>query len=289
VRLHPDADLWFGCPVNKPVVIVGMGQLGATLAEGFLKMGSPVIPVLRHQRVSELGVDPALVVLAVGEDDLRAVLSSVPDELKDRVVLIQNELRPDQWLSQEFYEERDPTIAIVWFEKKAGKLPHVVLPTVLYGPHSSALGQALERLGLPCRQLQTDDELVFELVLKNLYILGLNLGGAEVEGTAGELLSRHGEAFGKISEEILLLEGALMKSVHGRGVRGAALAAIALNSAQLHAGFERAVAADPGHACSGRSAARRLARSLSHARTLHLKLPHLSDLSHRLSAREAQQ
>jgi hypothetical protein len=162
--------------VEKAIIVVGLGQLGSLFAEGFLKGGHPVVPVRRGEAVDVVlnKYDPELILVAVGEDDLSSVLLSIPEGYWDRVALLQNELRPNQWLGSEGVYLTDPTIASVWFERKAGKTPHVVLPTVLYGPHSLVLARALVAWDLPFRVLEGEDELCFELALKNLYILGLN-------------------------------------------------------------------------------------------------------------------
>lgn len=287
--MRTEANDWFGCRVQKPVVIVGMGQLGTIFAEGFLKLGYPVVSVLRGQNMQETSVEPRLVVLAVGEDDLHAALASVPDEWKDRVVLLQNELRPEQWLSHQFYREQDPTVAIVWFEKKPGKLPHVVLPTVLYGPHSVLLEQTLVGLSLACRRIQSDEELIFELFLKNLYILGLNLGGIETGGSAGDLLSHPSDILQRVSADVLELERVSLKRVEPLGSRGAALSGIRPDEQALSEALSGAIAADPEHACSGRSAPRRLQRSLVLAEKLGIQLPAFIDLARVLQARGSQQ
>ena len=176
--------------VLPPVVIVGLGELGSVFARGLLRLGHPVVPVLRSTPVaalSEAHPDPALVLVAVGEDDLAPALGDLPPQWLSRVALVQNELLPGQW---EAAGVEQPTVAVVWFEKKAGKEPHDVVPTVLAGPRANLLARCLEGLGIAHR-LVPETELLHELVAKNLYILVLNLAGLLVEGTAGDLLTVH--------------------------------------------------------------------------------------------------
>ena len=84
---------------NKPVVIVGMGEMGGVFARGFLRSGCPVFPVTRQMNaslVAEELPDPELVLLAVAEADFAPVIEGVPNVWRDRLVLLQNELLPWQ-------------------------------------------------------------------------------------------------------------------------------------------------------------------------------------------------
>jgi ketopantoate reductase len=265
--------------MRAPVVIVGLGQLGAVFAEAFLRLGRPVVPVLRGQSVTEvLGAgsaapEPELVLVAVGEDDLAAALASVPVALRDRVVLLQNELRPAQWRRAGI---TSPTLAIVWFEKKPGAPLSEVRPTVVAGPHAALVAAALEKVGVHAtvRPEAIDDPAVaHELVLKNLYILGLNLTGLATGGTAGEMLGEHSERFRTVVDELFELEAELLESADDE------LSRDSLDRERLDRELREALLADPEHGASGRSAPRRLERSLEHSRTVGLRLEHLEDLA----------
>lgn len=277
--------------MEKAIVVVGLGQLGALFAEGLLKAGHPVVPVLRGEAI-EIAIDkydPELILVAVGEDDLAPVLASISDSYGSRVALLQNELRPNQWLSSQ--EERliDPTIASIWFERKAGKAPHVVLPTVLFGPYSAILARALTAWDLPFRVIEGEDELCFELALKNLYILALNLGGLCVGGSAGELLTSHAAVLDEITTDVLRLEQGLLSTIASQQGRARAFAEVTLNTKKLKEALQDAIQADPEHGCAGRSAPRRLERTLHHAARLGMELPSLRRLQKKLQAQEAQQ
>lgn len=248
--------------VLPPVVIVGLGELGSVFARGLLRLGHPVLPVLRSTpvaAVSEAYPEPAVVLVTVGEDDLPPALGDLPPQWLSRVALVQNELLPAQWESAGV--ER-PTVAVVWFEKKAGREAHDVLPTVLSGPQAELLARCLEVQGIT-RRLAPEADLLHELVAKNLYILVLNLAGLAVEGTAGDLLTVHRATFDALVGEVIELQRALVGPD----------AAAQLDSARLLASLETAIASDPAHGLAGRSAPRRLQRNLQHAHRLGIELP----------------
>ncbi len=246
-----------------PIVIVGPGEIGSTFATGFLRLGHTVSPVLRGQslvaRASELP-PPTLVLVAVGEWELEPTLSALPELWRSQVVLVQNELVPSIWEAHQL----SPSISIVWFEKRAGQAPRVVLPSVNYGPHADLLGGALGAIGLPCRKITDSATLILELAKKNLYILTLNLAGLRSQGTAAHLRTEHAELFSTLARELITLESTLMLRP--------------LPEAELILGLEAAIDADPEHSCQGRTATRRLARALEQARARNLVLPTLEAL-----------
>ncbi|MBT8212555.1 MAG: hypothetical protein KJN71_05350, partial [Acidimicrobiia bacterium] len=76
--------------MSNKIVIIGLGQLGAVFAHGFLRSGRTVVPVTRGVAQQEVAADvprPELVLVAVGEADIDAVLADVPDVWRDRVCL----------------------------------------------------------------------------------------------------------------------------------------------------------------------------------------------------------
>lgn len=261
-----------------PVVIVGLGELGGVFGRGLLKCGHPVVPVLRHSPVDELAArhpEPELVLVTVAEDDLPSVLERLPAAWRSRVGLVQNELLPRSWQSAGI---EGPTVAVVWFEKKAGRPVHEVLPTVLAGSRAPLLAGALRVLGIGCRSVEDDvpaalaeATLLHELVAKNLYILVLNLAGLEIEGTAGDLLTVHRGLLDVLAGETLELQRSLV------GPDAAAL----LDDRRLMEALETAIASDPAHGCAGRSAKRRLERNLHLARERGLRLSNFERLARR--------
>lgn len=249
--------------MSKPIVIVGLGEMGGALAHGWLRCGRTVVPVNRSDRLARVDVDPELVLVAVAETDLSAVLASLPERVKDRVALLQNELLPVDW---ERHGITDPSVACVWFEKKKNRPLHVVLPSPVAGPHAELVVAAIAALGLPAECI-SGAALLTELVTKNLYILTSNIAGLEVGGTVAELWRDHRELATDVAREVLAIQS---------WRAGAPLVPEALIAKMVHA-FE----GDPGHACTGRSAPARLERALAHAAEAGLAVPTLSSLAER--------
>lgn len=249
-------------------VVVGMGQLGSLFAEGWLKLGYPVIPKLRHQSFDEVeaqlaGRLPRAVLIAVGETALPQVLAELPTAYGSRVLLVQNELLPVVW--QQARPGLQVSGAVVWFEKKGSAQARPLRASVLFGPQAELLAEAYQRLELPYRIAGSAVERDFELVLKNLYILGLNLGGLAHPGNAANLWFNHAEFARGLVGELIELQSAQL----GRQ----------LAQPPLFAGLEEAILATPEQACRGRTAEERLARALAQAERYGLKLPVLSSLN----------
>jgi ketopantoate reductase len=252
--------------VNPNIVVVGMGQLGEVFARCFLRAGFTTVPVLRSQSI-EGRVDEGtrLLLLAVGEADLDQALASVPNELLPQVVLLQNELRPASFSSryQADSKKSGPTILVVWFEKKGERPPVVVLPSVLFGPQSELMQQALAKMDLPARRIDGPAELAHELALKNLYILGLNLSGLRGASRAGELLDA-GAPFEALVDELISLEQAGQRAANWD---------VELDHQRLRRDLELSIQADPNHGCAGRTAPERLARTLELGEKWGVALP----------------
>lgn len=250
----------------QPVVTVGLGQMGGTFAHGLLRAGRTVIPVTRAMTMDEVAAEvpePELVLVAVAEDALDRVLAGVPAAWRDRLALLQNELLPADW---EKHGLADPTVAIVWFEKKKTTPIHVILPTRVAGPHARLLVDALSALEIAAEVI-APDALVFELVRKNLYILTSNIAGLEVGGTTGELWKEHRALATDVANEVLALQ--------------AWRAGRTLDSKALLDALAEALEADPQHKCTGRSAPARLERALAQAAQAGLTLPTLQRIHSR--------
>ncbi|UJR84945.1 hypothetical protein [Sandaracinus amylolyticus] len=247
---------------RRPVAIVGLGQLGATFGMGLLRLGRPVLPVLRGDAIDALVAhDPELVLVAVAEKDQSATFDAIPPALRKRIALVQNELLPPDWQAHEIV---DPTVAVVWFEKKRGRGAKVVRTTRIGGPCADLLVRALESVDLPARRIDARD-LTFELVRKDLYILGSNLAGLKVGGTTADLCTTHRTFVTGILEDVLTLDEARL---------GATLPREAL----IECAFLD-FAKDPEHASTGRSAPERLARTLARAEALGVELPSIRALT----------
>lgn len=249
----------------KSVVVVGLGQLGHVFAGGFLRCGYTVVPVNRGDHpgvVADAHPHPECVLVAVGEADLAGVLDAMPMIWRSRVALIQNELLPADWTRHGY---TDPTVISVWFEKKAGRDPKPLIASPVAGPSARVLIAALAAMQLPAREVAAGSELLFELVVKNVYILTTNLAGLKTGGTVSELWAGHRDFAHAVAGDVIALQEALT------GVR--------FDHAALIAGMLAAFDGDPGHQCMGRSAPARLQRALAHADRLHLAVPHLRALA----------
>ena len=250
--------------MKKPIVIIGIGEMGGVFARGFLRSGYPVFPVTRKMSLEEVSAeltDPELVLLAVAEKDLHNSLDTLPSAWRDKLVLLQNELLPGDWQQ---YSYTDPTIISVWFEKKKGQDAKVLIPSPAYGPHADLLKTALGNIDIPVRVLGDESELLFELVRKNVYILTTNIAGLETGGTVSELWSQHRDLANDVATEVIQIQEKLTGGT--------------LESDRLIAGMIEAFEGDPDHNCMGRSAPARLQRALQLASQYQLTLPVLASL-----------
>lgn len=248
-----------------PVVLIGVGELGGVFARGLLREGCPLYPIQRDtdaQAMADTIRSPSLVLVTVAEDDLHAVLQALPQDWRDRVGLVQNELLPQDWCKHDVV---DPTITVVWFEKKPGQDYKVILPSLVYGPQAGLITRALRSLQIPCRKLTTQQDLLFELVRKNLYILTTNIAGLVSGGTVAELWVSHRALAEQVAHEVIEVQRWL----------GAA----ELPREPLIEGMVEAINADPQHRCTGRSAPARLARALAQANTAGLAVPTLRQIA----------
>ena len=247
------------------VVVIGLGQLGRVFAGGLLRAGRTVIPVNRGDDMAALAKShpaPERVLVAVAENDLHTVLAALPENWKPRVALIQNELLPRDWQA---HGTVDPTVISVWFEKKKGIDAKPLIASPAAGPGAALLCRALTAIDLPCREVALGEELLFELVRKNLYILTTNIAGLKTSGTVSQLWAQH-EAFARqVANEVMDIQDALAGTRHDRDA--------------LIAGMLEAFDGDPEHGCTGRSAPARLARAIRHADEAGLAVPTLRSLA----------
>lgn len=251
--------------MNQPVILIGIGEMGGVFARGLLRAGYPVVPVVRGRALDKVQSDvpdPEAVVVAVAEKDLDAVLQSLPNVWHDRVVLLQNELLPKDW---EAHRLKNPTVISVWFEKKYPNDYKPLVPSPVSGPKAGLIKTALESLKIPCRVLKTSDELLFELVLKNLYILTTNIAGFQVGGNVGTLWKDHRPLAREIAGEVMDIQFRLIERE--------------LDRDKLIEAMAEVFAADPDHKCMGRSAPARLERALRQADEAGLEVARLRAMS----------
>lgn len=247
--------------MHKPVVVIGIGEIGSVFARGFLRLGYPIVPVTRDMNlgiVAKEVQEPEAVIVAVAEKDLHATLADLPDAWCDRLILLQNELLPCDWQQ---YGLVNPTVISVWFEKKKGMDSKMVIASPAYGEFASLLKEALGSLDIPVRELADDSELLFELVLKNLYILTTNIAGLESGGNVRDLWLNHNDLACAVAGDVLDIQEFLTGKE--------------LDRTALIEGMLRAFDGDPDHGCMGRSAPARLKRALSIANEAKLEVPNL--------------
>lgn len=234
--------------MKKSIVLIGMGEMGGVFARGFLRFGHPVFPITRDMDMDASAAninDPELVLVAVAENDLQPVLQQLPDQWRHHTVLLQNELLPRDW---ENHQLQDPSIISVWFEKKQGQDYKVLIPSPVYGPKAELIKDALATINIPCRVIETEDEMLHELVLKNVYIVTTNVAGLETGGTVSELWKNHRELATTLANEVLDIQEWLTKKTFDR--------------TRMLKDMLTAFEGDPDHNCMGRSAPARLQRAL---------------------------
>ncbi len=251
-------------PYPKPIIVIGMGEMAGVFARGFLRAGIPVYPLTRGMNMAAVAQQvphPQLVLVATGEADLQAVLQSLPASWHSVVGLLQNELLPADWQQHGLH---DATVMSVWFEKKPGQDFKVIVPSPVFGSQATLLEQALDTLGIPVQVLNTPDDLLFELVRKNLYILTSNIAGLKVGGNVGQLWAEQRDLAQAIAEEVYHIQTALCGQ--------------SLDFNALLQAMSTAFAGDPEHKCMGRSAPARLARALQQADQFNLALATLRSI-----------
>jgi hypothetical protein len=248
---------------SSEIILVGIGEIGGVFARGFLRLGYTIHPVTREtdmQALSQRVEHPALVVVAVGEKALRSILGDLPDVWRDRLCLLQNELLPKDWQGIS-----EPTVISIWFEKKPGMDAKVIIPSPVYGPGATLVSQALGSVNILTKRLEDQQELLQELVVKNLYILTTNIAGLETGGTVEELWRNHRSLAEEVAREIIRLQEALTGE-H-------------FDTKALISRMSEAFDGDPAHKCMGRSAPTRLNRVLEHAKRLGIDLPRIRLIS----------
>jgi len=251
--------------MKKPIVVLGIGELGSVFARAFLKNNYPVYPITKETDINELAhnIDPELILICTGEADLQNALKDIPDKWKNRVAMMQNELLPRDWEDHGFI---NPTVISVWFEKKKGMDSKVLISSPVFGKKSHILAESLALIDIPAHVLNSEDALLFELVLKNLYILTTNIAGLAIEPGANvdSLRRNHLQLMRDVSSDVLILQSTLTGRV--------------FDQTDLEQGMIKAFEGDLKHGCMGRSAPARLERALQLARELDLTMPTLEKI-----------
>ncbi|GAB6070046.1 hypothetical protein JCM30760_11430 [Thiomicrorhabdus hydrogeniphila] len=251
--------------MKDPIIIIGLGELGSVFARGFLRLGFPVQGITRDMDSAVIAQEipnPTAVLVAVGEADIHQTLKNLPAQWKDRVILLQNELLPRDWQTAEIIE---PTVISVWFEKKKGMDSKVVLPSPIFGKNSKLVFNALSQVDLPSFILDSEEELTYELVRKNLYILTTNIAGLEVGGNVEQLKNSHADVMRAVAQDVLDIQDWLTQTANNRE--------------RLMNGLTEAIEGDLQHGCMGRSAPSRLKRALTFADQANLDVAKLREIA----------
>ncbi len=254
--------------MQAPIVIIGMGELGGVFARGFLRCGHPVYPITRQMEISkesQIIPTPAFVLISVQESELHSVLKQIPAHWKDKLGLIQNELLPKDWQAHHI---DNPSVAVVWFEKKKGMEVASILRTPCYGPNATILSNALQAMGESAPILNNSDDLLYELVRKTVYILTVNTAGLVENWTVGELWQDHQALARKIATEVIRVQ----ESLTGQP----------LSVEKLIKGMAEGIADCPHRHCLGRSAPARLQRCLNDAKQANISTPKLLEINQSL-------
>ncbi|MDH5648905.1 MAG: hypothetical protein OEY67_04550 [Gammaproteobacteria bacterium] len=250
--------------MKNPVVIIGIGEMAGVFARGLLRTGYPVYPITRDMNMEQEAKnipEPEAVFVTVAEKDLQPTLAAIPSPWRNRLVLIQNELLPRDWLAQQL---KNPTVISVWFEKKPGQDYKILIPSPVFGAHASLVNNALEAINIPCRVVGSEEELLFELVCKNLYILTTNITGLETGGSVSELWHQHEKLARLVAGDVMDLQEWLTGTTFDRE--------------NLIQAMLVAFRGDPDHQCMGRSAPARLERALTIADEAGLTVPKLREI-----------
>ncbi len=251
--------------MKAPIIIVGIGELGGEFARGFLRCGYPVYPITRKISIPDVNQQipsPTLVLITVPEHELQSTLNQIPKCWQDNIALLQNELLPRDWQCQNL---TDPTIAVIWFEKKPEMILTNVLDTPVYGSHAHLLIEALETLKVPNRLLKNADDLLYELVRKSLYIQTVNICGLLSNCTVGDLWHKHQSLAKEVAGEILDIQEWLTGTN--------------LSKRKLIAGMVEGIKDSPDRYCLGRSAPTRLRRALAFAQEAKINTPKLREIN----------
>jgi len=251
--------------MKKPIIVIGIGEMSGVFTRGLLRAGYPLFPITRDMDIHETArqvSDPQMVLVAVGESDLAPVLEQLPDNWKNKITLLQNELLPGDWKKHQLV---NPTVISVWFEKKKGQDFKVLVPSPVMGPQADIIKTALATLDIPTWIVKNDSDMLFELVRKNLYILTTNIAGLEVGGDVNSLWENNRELALKVIDDVLTIQNHLTGQEPDRE--------------RLIEAVVEAINGDLAHKCMGRSAPARLARALEYAKKNHLQVNELERIS----------
>jgi len=255
--------------MKEPIVIIGIGELATVFARGFLRSGYPVYPITRAMSLTqecEKIPSPKLVLLTVQENKLGSLLEQLPKPWRDRVGLVQNELIPREWQAHHI---KNPTITVVWFEKKKELELTNILQSPSFGPNAEIISNALHAVDVPAPILEREQDILYELVRKAVYIFTVNIAGLVNNCTVGNLWLQHQSLAREIAEEVILIQESLTGQT--------------FSHEKIINGMVEGIEDCPHRYCLGRSALSRLKRALIHAEQANLKTPKLKEIAENLN------
>jgi hypothetical protein len=143
----------------------------------------------------------------------------------------------------------------------------VLISSPVFGSKAQILVDSLALIDIPAHIVANEHELLFELVLKNLYILTTNISGLAIESGANvnDLRNSHLELMRNVSKDVLQLQTKLTGK--------------SFNKEKLEKGMIKAFEGDLNHGCMGRSAPARLDRALELASEFNIETPTLKDIN----------
>ncbi len=128
---------------KQRVVIAGMGEVGAVIADGARKCGCEVREVRRGQSLSEAASEGAgPIVLAMREDDFEQPFREAIALGAERVIVLQN------GFIDEVIAAQPVTRCVLWLTKK-GDFERSARPTLVHGPRERELRSWLDARGVP--------------------------------------------------------------------------------------------------------------------------------------------
>ena len=143
----------------------------------------------------------------------------------------------------------------------------MLISSPAHGPKAQILTESLALIDIPAHTVANEDELLFELVLKNLYILTTNIAGLAIEpgSNVDDLRNNHIDLMRKVSADVLKLQESLTGKI--------------FSESALEKGMIKAFEGDLEHGCMGRSASARLNRALVLANEYNLETPTLKQIN----------
>ena len=137
--------------------------------------------------------------------------------------------------------------------------------------HADLIAESLVGIDIPCTVLESREEMLVNLVQKNVFILTTNIAGLALDegATTATLWGESRQLALDLANDAIDLQEALTGQSLPREL--------------LIEGLVQGLGADPHHKCKGRSAPARLARAIAIADEEGVKIKSIRDLAKRLN------